>query len=138
MGWCSRAGVIPLAFSLDHAGPMAWTVEDCAILLQAIAGHDPADPASADRPVPDFRARIGDGVRGLRIGVLRHFHERDNPVNEATRKGLAAAIDFFRREGAEISDVTLSPLIEWRACGLVILLVEGFAVHEHWMRTRLD
>jgi len=137
-GLVPRTGVIPLAFSLDHAGPMAWTVEDCAILLQAIAGHDPADPASADRPVPDFRARIGDGVRGLRIGVLRHFHERDNPINEATRKGLSSALDLFRREGAEISDVTLSPLIEWRACGLVILLVEGFAVHEHWMRTRLD
>src|SRR5579872_4711028 len=60
-GLCSRAGILPLAFSLDHAGPMAWTVEDCAILLQAMAGYDPADPASADRKVPDFRAELGQG-----------------------------------------------------------------------------
>ena len=55
-GLASRAGVQPLSFTLDHTGPMAWTAEDCALLLQAMAGHDPADPASADRPVPDFVA----------------------------------------------------------------------------------
>jgi aspartyl-tRNA(Asn)/glutamyl-tRNA(Gln) amidotransferase subunit A len=53
-GRISRAGILPLAFSLDHAGPMAWTAEDCAIMLQAMAGHDARDPASADRPVPDY------------------------------------------------------------------------------------
>src|SRR5919201_1595011 len=57
-GLISRMGILPLAFSLDHAGPMAWTAEDCAILLQAMAGHDPADPASANRPVPDYRAAL--------------------------------------------------------------------------------
>jgi Asp-tRNA(Asn)/Glu-tRNA(Gln) amidotransferase A subunit family amidase len=133
-----RTGIIPLAFSLDHAGPMAWTVEDCALLLQAVAGHDPRDPASARRPVPDFRAGLGAGAKGLRIGVVRHFHERDNPVNEATRKGLEGAIDFYRREGAEIREVSLPPLIDWRACGLVILLVEGFAVHEGMMRGAME
>ena len=56
-GLVPRTGILPLAFSLDHAGPMAWTVEDCALLLQAVAGHDPQDPASADRPVADFSAR---------------------------------------------------------------------------------
>src|SRR6266436_4804523 len=58
-GRVSRAGIMPLSFSLDHAGPLAWTVEDAAIALQAIAGHDPRDPASADRPVPDYRAVLG-------------------------------------------------------------------------------
>src|ERR1700733_7479328 len=72
-GLVSRVGVLPLSFSMDHAGPMAWTVEDCALLLQAMAGHDPADPASADRPVPDFVSDIGKGVKGMRIGVVRHF-----------------------------------------------------------------
>ncbi len=137
-GLVSRVGIFPLAYSLDHAGPMAWTVEDCAILLQAVAGYDPADPASADRPVPDFRAALGAGAKGLRIGVLRQFHERDNPVNEATRAGLERAIDFYRRDGAEIREVTLPPLADWRACGLVIMLVEGYAVHERWMRTSFD
>src|SRR5712664_1843874 len=74
-GLCSRAGILPLSFSLDHAGPLAWTVEDCAILLQGMAGHDPEDPASIDRPLPGFTAEIGKSVKGLRIGVVRHFFE---------------------------------------------------------------
>jgi len=133
-GRCSRAGVLPLAQSLDHTGPMAWTVEDCAILLQAMAGHDPADPASADRPVPDFRARIGKGVKGLRIGLIADWHERDLPVSAATKAGMLAALDFFRREGAEVTEVRLPPLADYAACGWVILLAEAYAVHEHWMR----
>ena len=134
----SRAGILPLAWSLDHAGPMAWTVEDCAILLQAVAGHDPRDPASARAPVPDFRADLDRGARGLRIGVLRQFHERDNPVNDATRRGIEEAVAFYRRDGAEISEVALPPLNDWRACALVILLAEGYAVHERFMRTSIE
>jgi aspartyl-tRNA(Asn)/glutamyl-tRNA(Gln) amidotransferase subunit A len=133
-GLCSRAGVLPLAQSLDHTGPLAWTVEDCAILLQAMAGHDPADPASADRPVPDFRADLGKGVKGLRIGLVRHFHEADNPVSAATLKGIEDAAAFFRAEGAEVRDVTLPPLAEFNACGWLILLSEAWSVHEAWMR----
>src|ERR1041385_5283552 len=87
-GLISRMGILPLAFSLDHAGPMAWTAEDCAILLQAMAGHDPADPASANRPIPDYRAALQAGVKGLRIGVIRRFYERDNEANAATRPGF--------------------------------------------------
>ena len=98
----------------------------------------PQDPASVDRPVADFSAQLGAGAKGLRIGVIRHFHERDNPVNEATRKGIEGAIDFYRREGAALHEVVLPPLIDWRACGLVIMLAEGFAVHEHWMRTSIE
>src|SRR5436190_19731071 len=63
-GRASRAGVLPLGFSLDHAGPMAWTAEDCAILLQAMAGHDPADPGSANHPIPDYRAALKGEVKG--------------------------------------------------------------------------
>jgi aspartyl-tRNA(Asn)/glutamyl-tRNA(Gln) amidotransferase subunit A len=133
-GRCSRMGVLPLAQTLDHTGPMAWTVEDCAILLQAMAGHDPADPASADIPVPDFRAGIGQGVKGLRIGVIRHFHETDNPVSAATRKGIEDAAAFFHAEGAAVRDVTLPPLGAFNACGWIIVLAEAFAVHEAWMR----
>jgi len=73
-GLCSRRGVLPLSFTLDHTGPMAWTVEDCALLLQGMAGYDPDDPASADRPVADFTAELGKGAKGLRVGVIRHFH----------------------------------------------------------------
>jgi aspartyl-tRNA(Asn)/glutamyl-tRNA(Gln) amidotransferase subunit A len=134
-GLCSRAGVLPLAQTLDHTGPMAWTVEDCALLLQAMAGHDPADPASADLgTVPDFRAGLGRGVKGLRIGLVRHFHEADNPVSPATLKGIEDAAAFFRREGADVREVTLPPLRDYDACGWIILLSEAYAVHEAWMR----
>jgi aspartyl-tRNA(Asn)/glutamyl-tRNA(Gln) amidotransferase subunit A len=133
-GRCSRAGVLPLAQSLDHTGPMAWTVEDCAILLQAMAGYDAADPASANVPVPDFRAALGRGARGLRIGLVRHFHEVDNPVSPATLAGIDSAAAFFKAEGAEVRDVTLPSLADYNAAGWLILLAESFAVHEPWMR----
>src|SRR6266566_5840422 len=90
-GRISRIGILPLAFSLDHAGPMTWTAEDCAIMLQAMAGHDPADPASAARPIPDYRAGLAGDVKGLRVGLIRHFYERDNEANAATRQAIDAA-----------------------------------------------
>ena len=135
-GRISRAGILPLAFSLDHAGPMAWTAEDCAIMLQAMAGHDPADPASAARPVPDYRAVLSGEVKGLRIGLIRHFYETDNPANEATRQGLAAAVKVFEDLGCSVRELRLSPLADWTACGMIILLAEGYAVHEAALRER--
>ncbi len=137
-GLVSRAGVIPLAFSLDHAGPMAWTVEDCAILLQAIAGYDADDPASVERPVPDFRAAIGAGAKGLRIGVVRHFHEQRQPRQRGDAPGSGRGDRFLpsrRRCHQRGQAVAVG---DWRACGLVIMLVEGYAVHERRMRTQMD
>src|SRR5271170_5209215 len=87
-GRISRAGILPLAFSLDHAGPLAWTAEDNAILLQAMAGHDPADPASANHPIPDYRKALSGDVKGLRIGLIRHFYTTDNEANPATRDAI--------------------------------------------------
>lgn len=135
-GLCSRVGILPLAYSLDHAGPMAWTAEDCALLLQGMAGHDPEDPASADRPVPDFSAELGKGAKGLRIGVVRHFFETDNRASDATRAGIDRALDFFRKEGADVRDITLSPMIEYFAVGWLIMITEAFAVHGPWLRER--
>ncbi|WP_421998535.1 amidase [Reyranella sp.] len=137
-GLCSRVGILPLAWSLDHAGPMAWTAEDCALLLQAMAGHDPEDPASVDRPVPDFTAELGKGVKGLRIGVVRHFFETDNPASDTTRAGIDAAVDFFRKEGAEVREVTLSPMLDYFAVGWLIMVTEAFAVHGPWLRERFN
>ena len=135
-GRASRRGVLPLAQSLDHTGPMAWTAEDCAILLQAMAGYDPQDPASADMPVPDYAATLNTGVKGRVVGLVRHMHESDNPVSAATLKGIIDAADTFRALGAEVRDVTLPSLAEFNACGWVLLLAEAFAVHETWMRER--
>jgi Asp-tRNA(Asn)/Glu-tRNA(Gln) amidotransferase A subunit family amidase len=133
-GLSSRRGILPLAFSLDHAGPMAWTAEDCALLLQGMAGHDPLDPASVDRPVPNFTAEIGKGVKGLRIGVVRHFFETDNRASDATRKGIDTALDFFRKEGADVRNITLSPLIDYHAVGYLLMISEAFALHGPWLR----
>ena len=135
-GRISRAGILPLAFSLDHAGPMAWTAEDCAIMLRAMAGYDPADPASADRPVPDYQAALLGEVKGLRIGLIRHFYEADNPANEATRRGIAAAVKVLEDLGCSVRELRLSPLADWAACGMVIMLAEGYAIHEANLRER--
>ena len=137
-GLSSRRGVLPLSQTLDHTGPMAWTVQDCALLLQGMAGHDPYDPASADRPVANFTADLEKGVKGLRIGVIRHFHEIDNPVSPATKAGIEEALTIFRGQGAEIRDVTLSPMMDYNAPGWVILTAEAYAVHEPWLKERFN
>ncbi|HZF75888.1 MAG TPA: amidase [Acetobacteraceae bacterium] len=137
-GLCSRRGILPLAHSLDTAGPIAWSVEDCAILLQAMAGHDPEDPSSAARPTPDLLRGIGQGVRGLRVGVVRHFHEQDMNTSPAVRAGVDRLAEVLRAEGAEVQDVTLPPLLDFHAPGWVILMVEAHAVHEPWLRTRFS
>ncbi len=136
-GLVSRAGVAPAAFSLDHIGPMAWTAEDCAIMLQALAGHDPADPASARQPVPDYRAALTGHLKGVRVGVIRHFHETDHSAAPAVQTGIDNALTVFRALGASVSDVTLSSLQDWHACGSLISIVERAAAYEEWARARL-
>jgi aspartyl-tRNA(Asn)/glutamyl-tRNA(Gln) amidotransferase subunit A len=136
-GLVPRTGVAPAAFSLDHIGPMAWSAEDCAIMLQVLAGHDPKDPASANRPVPNYTALLGAGLKGVKVGVIRHFHESDYPVAPATQQGIDNALMVFRDQGAEISSVTVSPLQEWHACGSLISITERAAAYEEWSRTRL-
>jgi len=136
-GLVSRAGVAPAAFSLDHIGPMAWTAEDCALMLQALAGHDQCDPASASRPIPTYTAQLGSGIKGLRIGVVHHFHETDHQVSDGTQRGITAAIATFRDLGADIREVQLSPLQDWNACGSLISITERAAAYEEWARTRL-
>src|SRR5262249_58312906 len=104
-GRVSRAGVLTLSWTLDHAGPMARTVEDCAYLLQAMAGYDAADPASSREPVPDYVAPLGRGVRGLRVGVPRdYFFEGVDPEGE---EGIEQALAAPRQLGAPVEDVEI-------------------------------
>jgi aspartyl-tRNA(Asn)/glutamyl-tRNA(Gln) amidotransferase subunit A len=136
-GLVSRAGVYTNSFSYDHAGPMAWTVEDCAIMLQSIAGHDPKDPASAAREVPDYRAGLSAGVKGLRIGVIRHLYEDDIPTDPALKAALEAAYDVLRGLGATIEDVRIRPAQDYHAVKITVAESELYAVHEPVLRTRL-
>lgn len=135
-GRCSRTGVIPLAHSLDHVGPMAWTAEDCALLLQEMAGFDAADRMSADVVVPDFSASIGKRLKGMRVGVIRHFHEVDYPVSDETATSISGCIDVLKSGGAEISDATLSSLAEYSAVSRIIMHAEAAAYHEQTLRRR--
>ncbi len=124
-GRCSRWGVVAFASSLDQPGPFARTVEDCAILLGSMAGHDPKDSTSADVPVPDFAAACGRGVKGLRIGVPREYRIDGMPeeIEALWQQGLA----WLRDAGAEIVDVSLphtkyglADLLHRRACRGVV------------------
>jgi aspartyl-tRNA(Asn)/glutamyl-tRNA(Gln) amidotransferase subunit A len=137
-GLVSRSGVYTNSFSYDHAGPMTWTVEDCAIMLQAIAGHDPKDPASAARSVPDFRAELSAGVKGLRIGVLRHLYEDDIPVATPLKAALEDAYDVLRGLGAVIEEVRIRPASDYHAVKITGAESELFAVHEPVLRARLN
>jgi aspartyl-tRNA(Asn)/glutamyl-tRNA(Gln) amidotransferase subunit A len=110
-GRVSRAGIMPLSFSLDHAGPLCWTVEDAALVLQAIAGHDPGDPASADHAVPDYRAALSDGdLRGVRLGVARTMFERDCRASEDMLAAFERSVTVLRELGAVVSEIELPPL----------------------------
>src|SRR5437588_5809561 len=135
-GLVSRAGVAPAAFSLDHIGPMAWTAEDCAIMLQALAGHDPKDPASADRPIPDYRAALTGDIRGLRIGIVRHLYEDDVAVAPEVRTALEEVYAVFRSLGATLEDVRLRPAADYYAVKITIAESEQYAIHEEELRTR--
>ncbi len=137
-GLVSRSGVYTNSFSYDHVGPMTWTVEDCAILLQAIAGHDPKDPASAGRPVPDYRTNLRAGAKGLRIGVLRHLYEEDVPVSSALKDALEQAYGILRGLGASIEDARIRPAADYHAVKIAGAESELFAVHEPELRTRLN
>jgi aspartyl-tRNA(Asn)/glutamyl-tRNA(Gln) amidotransferase subunit A len=135
-GAVSRTGVFPLAFSLDHVGPITRTVEDNAILFQAIAGHDPADPGSARQSHADCLAGLKQGVTGLRIGVIGHFYQEDMTADPQIVAGLEGAIDMLRRLGAEVKPIRLSPLPRWMDCGRIIHYAEAYAIHEKDLQER--
>lgn len=128
-GLVSRAGVLPNSYSYDHCGPMARTSEDCALILDAVAGHDPADPASAVRPPGSFTAGLKLGVKGMRIGVVRHFWENDQAVHAELPAALETAIALFRELGASVEDVALRPLHSYSDVKIVTAESELFSLH---------
>jgi aspartyl-tRNA(Asn)/glutamyl-tRNA(Gln) amidotransferase subunit A len=135
-GLVSRYGVYANSYSFDHAGPMTWSVEDCAIVLQAIAGYDPNDPASVARPVPNFRAALTGDLKGLRIGIVHHLHEDDCAVTPETQAALEEAFGVLRSLGATLGEARLRPAQDYYDVKVTIAESELLAVHEHALRTR--
>jgi aspartyl-tRNA(Asn)/glutamyl-tRNA(Gln) amidotransferase subunit A len=133
-GRVSRAGALPLSWSLDHVGPLARSVADCAILLQAIAGPDARDPSAADQPVPDYTADLSGDVRDLVLGVpSEHFFDLVEPgVVECVR----AAIGVLEGLGARLEEVPLPHAQHAQMAGTAIMSSEAASWHAEWLRTR--
>ncbi len=127
-GRVGRHGVVPHSWSLDHAGPLAPTVGDAALLLSVLSGRDPRDPGSAPEAVPDFSAGLDDGVAGLRVGVCRnHFFGRNQPDIQAA---VEAAITFFAAAGAEVVEFEMPNLAYGLGAIFAIELASSTAWHD--------
>ena len=135
-GVVSRRGVIALSYSLDHIGPLTRTVRDNALMLDLMAGHDPLDPGSVPRSAGGYAAGLDRGVKGLKIGVIRHFYQRDMKADAEMTAGIEAAAAKLSDLGAEVREIQTAPLGEYLACNCTILTSEAFAMHEKWMRER--
>ena len=135
-GRVSRVGVLPLAWTLDHVGPFGRTVEDCALMLQAIAGHDLADPGSADVPVPDYCSQLTRGVAGMRLGLLRGPQIKQ--AEPYVREAVEAAARVLASEGAEIIEVDAPLLDEAETISLLLMGPEAAAFHLERLRARPD
>ncbi|MFC7544415.1 amidase [Siccirubricoccus deserti] len=131
-GRVSKHGALALSWSLDHVGPIARTVRDAALMLGALAGFDPRDPASRDRPVPDYTVALDGDVRGLRIGVpRRHFFEG---CEASTLAAVERAIDTLRGLGAAVEECELPHAAGAPLLTRTILLAEAAAYHADRLR----
>ena len=135
-GLVSRRGVFPLSFTLDHVGPLTRTAADNALMLDIIAGHDALDPGSAAAPAGHYASGLERGVRGLRIGFIRHFHETDMPADPEVGAALEHVAGTLQKRGAEIRNLHLPSLEEFAAVNRVILQSEAWAIHGPWLRER--
>src|SRR5437762_4638773 len=135
-GLVGRAGVITNSYTFDHCGPLGRTVEDCALVLQALAGYDAKDAGSLRRPIPRYREALGQDLRGLRVGVLRHHWEDDIPATEDVKKAMNAALDVLRRLGATLEECRVRPLASYFDVKIIIAESEIFSVHAANLRTR--
>ena len=136
-GRVSNYGVVPLSWSQDHCGPMTWTVEDNALMLQALAGHDPKDPTTSTAPVSDYSANLKDGLRGMTIGVpRRYFYEAGPDVAAETVAAIEKGLEVMAELGATVRDVDIPHVEQSRYANQAIMMGEAFAYHEHNLKTR--
>ena len=135
-GRVGKSGVFPLARTLDHVGPLTRTVEDNALFLSAIAGHDPEDPYSVDRPEEDFARDLDRGVRGTVVGVPTGFFFEH--VEAEVESRVREAVETFRSLGAEVREVEVPNVWETLHAQRLTLAAEAYAVHEERLRSDPD
>jgi len=129
-GLVSRCGIFPLAFSLDTAGPMTWTVEDSALMLDVLAGYDPNDQASVKAPKVDYGAAAHRPIKGMRIAMARSWYESvDGGVTPDMAKGIDEAVRVLRELGAIVEEVVFPDIWDYHICGRVIITTEAHAIH---------
>ncbi|HEY6712326.1 MAG TPA: amidase, partial [Rubrobacter sp.] len=127
-GRVSKSGVFPLSWSLDHVGPITRTVEDNALMLNVLAGHDPEDHYSVDWPAEDFARDLRRGLRGAAIGLPRSFYF--DHVDEEVGARVREAVEVFRSLGAQVREVEIPNLVDTLHAHRLILGAEAYAVHE--------
>ncbi|HUQ73147.1 MAG TPA: amidase [Burkholderiales bacterium] len=132
----SRAGAMPLSFSLDCVGPLARTARDCARIMEVIAGADPLDPTASSEPVPRYEAGLDGNVRGLKIGVARDYFY--DPVPPEIAKRLDESLAALRSLGAQIVEVGVPDMALINTLMHVLMTVEGATIHRKWLATRRD
>jgi aspartyl-tRNA(Asn)/glutamyl-tRNA(Gln) amidotransferase subunit A len=128
-GLVSRCGIYPLSFSLDTAGPLAWTMEDCALMLDVLAGHDPNDQASAKAPKVDYGAACHRPIKGLRIALARSWHEGKASVTPDMKKAIDEAVRVLKDLGATVDEVVFPDIWDYHICDRTIITVEAHAIH---------
>ncbi len=128
-GLVSRCGIYPLSFSLDTAGPLAWTTEDCALMLDVLAGHDPNDQASAKTAKVDYGAACRRPIKGLRIALARGWHEGKASVTPDMKKAIDEAVRVLKDLGATVDEVVFPDIWDYHICGRTIITVEAHAIH---------
>jgi len=135
-GRVSLRGIVPLAWSLDNAGPMTKCVRDAAIMLSAMAGYDPKDPTSADERVPSYTRELKDGVKKLKIGFDSAFCS--NMIDGEVLDSVKAALALFEKLGARVVEVNLPSIELTGAVESIIITTEAAAYHEENLRNRGD
>ncbi|MEW6265176.1 MAG: amidase [Thermodesulfobacteriota bacterium] len=133
-GRVSRHGVVPCAWSMDHVGPLAKTAEDAALVLAAIAGWDPKDPASSREPVQDYMAQLEQDVAGLRVGVLREYTV--DPVMPEVEAAFRRALGVLRELGLKVEEISIPETKYAVGASNAILLTEAASYHEERLRSR--
>ena len=133
----SRYGMTPMCWFTDTAAPMTKTVEDCALVLEAIAGYDPQDPTTSRKPVPAYTSQLGHGMQGVRVGLVRELYEHSD-IHPEVKHAIQAALEVLRTQGAEVREISI-PLM--RLAGAIFVGVgdtEGAGARDEILRTRAD